>query len=132
MAPRTDWNPVLREELAQPYWAELQAFVDAERSRHEVYPPSEQVFAALHQTPYAGVKVVILGQDPYHGPGQAHGLCFSVRRGVAPPPSLRNIFVELRDDLAGARRLRHRCVRPVRGAAPAGWSSRRRRRCGPR
>mgnify|MGYP001105900130 CR=1 FL=1 len=85
MAPRTDWNPVLREELAQPYWAELQAFVDAERSRHEVYPPSEQVFAALHQTPYAGVKVVILGQDPYHGPGQAHGLAFSVSDTVPLP-----------------------------------------------
>ena len=99
MAPRTDWNPILRDELAQPYWSELQAFVADERAHHQVFPPAEEVFAALHQTPYASVKVVILGQDPYHGPGQAHGLCFSVRRGVAVPPSLRNIFTELHDDL---------------------------------
>ena len=99
MAPRTDWNPILREELAQPYWAELQAFVAEERAHHQVFPPADEVFAALNQTPYASVKVVILGQDPYHGPGQAHGLCFSVRRGVPVPPSLRNIFTELRDDL---------------------------------
>ena len=109
MAPRTDWNPVLREELSKPYWGELQAFVEGERSRYEVYPPREQVFAALHQTPYAEVKVVILGQDPYHGPGQAHGLCFSVQRGVAPPPSLRNIFTELREDL-GIEPPRHGCL----------------------
>ncbi|MEZ5409970.1 MAG: uracil-DNA glycosylase [Acidimicrobiales bacterium] len=96
---KTDWNPVLREELAKPYWAELQAFVDAERSRHQVYPPPDEVFAALHLTPYAEVKVLILGQDPYHGPGQAHGLCFSVRPPVAPPPSLENIFTELHADL---------------------------------
>ncbi|MBX3285244.1 MAG: uracil-DNA glycosylase [Actinobacteria bacterium] len=99
MAPRTDWNPILRAELAEPYWAELQAFVAEERANHQVFPPAAEVFAALHQTPYASVKVVILGQDPYHGPGQAHGLCFSVRRGVAVPPSLRNIFTELHDDL---------------------------------
>ena len=106
---RTDWNPVLREELHQPYWSELQSFVEGERTRHEVFPERDQVFAALHQTPYAEVKVVILGQDPYHGPGQAHGLCFSVRRGVAPPPSLRNIFVELHDDL-GIEPPRHGCL----------------------
>lgn len=96
---KTDWNPVLRAELAKPYWAELQAFVDAERARHQVYPPPDEVFAALHLTPYAEVKVLILGQDPYHGPGQAHGLCFSVRPPVAPPPSLENIFAELHTDL---------------------------------
>jgi len=96
---KTDWNPVLRAELAKPYWAELQAFVDAERARHQVYPPPDEVFAALHLTPYAAVKVLILGQDPYHGPGQAHGLCFSVRPPVAPPPSLENIFAELHADL---------------------------------
>ena len=73
MAPKTDWNPVLRGEFAQPYWAELQRFVADERARHPVYPPPDDVFAALHQTPYAEVKVVILGQDPYHGAGQAHG-----------------------------------------------------------
>lgn len=96
---KTDWNPVLRSELDQPYWRELQAFVAEERRRHTVYPPPEEVFAALHLTPYASVKVVILGQDPYHGPGQAHGLCFSVRRGTALPPSLVNIFRELESDL---------------------------------
>ncbi len=99
MAERTDWNPVLRAELAKPYWAELQQFVAAERARTTVYPPHEDVFAALHLTPFAAVKVVILGQDPYHGAGQAHGLCFSVREGVPAPPSLVNIFKELRDDL---------------------------------
>ncbi len=99
MAPKTDWNPVLRTEFAKPYWPELQQFVDEERARHQVFPPPEDVFAALHLTPYAAVKVVILGQDPYHGPGQAHGLCFSVRPGVPAPPSLRNVFAELEADL---------------------------------
>ena len=96
---KTDWNPVLRGEFAKPYWAELQQFVAAERARGVVYPPADEVFAALHLTPYAEVKVVILGQDPYHGPDQAHGLCFSVRPGVPPPPSLQNIFKELEADL---------------------------------
>ena len=96
---KTDWNPVLRGELAKPYWAELQAFVKAERSRYTVYPPHEEVFAALHLTPLAEVKVLILGQDPYHGPNQAHGLCFSVSKGVPLPPSLKNIYRELHDDL---------------------------------
>jgi uracil-DNA glycosylase len=99
MAATTDWNPLLREELAKPYWAELQAFVAAERADHPVYPAPDDVFAALHLTPYAEVKVLILGQDPYHGPRQAHGLCFSVQPGIAPPPSLKNIFKELQDDL---------------------------------
>jgi uracil-DNA glycosylase len=96
---RTDWNPVLRGELDAPYWAELQAFVQQERQRAKVYPPPDQVFAALHLTPFASVRAVILGQDPYHGPGQAHGLCFSVPPGVEVPPSLRNIYLERRDDL---------------------------------
>jgi uracil-DNA glycosylase len=95
----TDWNPLLRGELAKPYWAELQAFVRAERARAEVYPPAEQVFSALHLTSYADTKVLILGQDPYHGPRQAHGLCFSVTTGVDVPPSLVNIFKELESDL---------------------------------
>lgn len=99
MAARTDWNPVLRAELAKPYWPDLQRFVAEERSRHTVYPAHDEVFAALHLTPYEAVKVLILGQDPYHGPGQAHGLCFSVRPGVPVPPSLQNIFVELDADL---------------------------------
>jgi uracil-DNA glycosylase len=96
---RTDWNPILRAEFAKPYWPELQAFVTAERAGHTIYPPHDEVFAALHLTPYAETRVLILGQDPYHGPRQAHGLCFSVRRGVAIPPSLANIHRELHDDL---------------------------------
>ncbi len=98
MAP-TDWNPVLRDELDQPYWQELQSFVAAEREAGPVYPATGDVFAALHLTPLAQVKVVILGQDPYHGPRQAHGLCFSVPEGVPLPPSLRNVYRELNDDL---------------------------------
>lgn len=109
MAPKTDWNPVLGAELAKPYWADLQRFVAEERARHAVYPPKEDVFAALHLTPYAATKVLILGQDPYHGPGQAHGLCFSVRPGVALPPSLVNIFTELHDDL-GVTSPGHGCL----------------------
>lgn len=111
MAPRTDWNPLLRDQFDEPYWRELQAFVAAERARGEVYPPPDEVFAALHLTPYASVKAVILGQDPYHGPGQAHGLCFSVRPGVPRPPSLENIFTELRDDL-GIEPPDHGCLEP--------------------
>src|SRR6478735_531516 len=95
----TDWNPVLRGELAKPYWAQLQTFVAGERARHPVYPPNDEVFAALHLTRHADTRVVILGQDPYHGPGQAHGLCFSVRDGVRLPPSLVNIYAELESDL---------------------------------
>ena len=98
----TDWNPLLRAEFDEPYWTELQAFVAEERRQGPVYPPPDDVFAALHLTPYRDVRVVILGPDPYHGPKQAHGLCFSVRRGVAVPPSLRNVFQELRDDLGCA------------------------------
>jgi uracil-DNA glycosylase len=97
--PRTDWNPVLRGEFDKPYWTVLQQFVADERAQAAVYPPHDQVFAALHLTPYADVKVLILGQDPYHGPRQAHGLCFSVPHGIPQPPSLQNIFAELRDDL---------------------------------
>ena len=96
---KTDWNPVLQAELRKPYWPQLQQFVAQERAQGPVYPPAEEVFAALHLTPFVDTKVLILGQDPYHGPGQAHGLCFSVRRGVQPPPSLVNIYKELREDL---------------------------------
>lgn len=102
----TDWNPVLREEFEKDYWKSLQNFVARERATHPVYPPHNEVFAALHLTPRHSVRAVILGQDPYHGPGQAHGLCFSVRRGVPIPPSLRNIHRELHDDL-GCRAPRH-------------------------
>lgn len=89
----------LRDEMAKPYFAELQDFVSRERRRHEVYPPEPDTYAALRLTPLPTVRAVILGQDPYHGPGQAHGLAFSVRRGTAIPPSLRNVLAELRDDL---------------------------------
>lgn len=99
MAKQTDWNPHLRSQFDLPYWSELLAFVDSERLSGPVYPPADQVFAALHHTPLADVKVVILGQDPYHGPGQAHGLSFSVCQGLAIPPSLQNIYKELNADL---------------------------------
>ena len=106
---KTDWNPVLRAELAKPYWEPLQKFVSVERAQHTVYPPPDEVFSALYLTPFADVKVLILGQDPYHGPRQAHGLCFSVRPGVERPPSLVNIFKELQDDL-GLRPPNHGCL----------------------
>jgi len=99
MAPTTDWNPLLRAEFEKDYWRPLMAFVAGERNQHQVFPPHDEVFAALHLTPYGDVKVVILGQDPYHGAGQAHGLCFSVRPGVEKPPSLANILIELESDL---------------------------------
>ncbi len=95
----TDWNPVLRGEFDKPYWAELQQFVANERAQTAVFPPHDEVFAALHLTSLANTRVMILGQDPYHGPGQAHGLCFSVRRGVRVPPSLANMYKELATDV---------------------------------
>jgi uracil-DNA glycosylase len=93
------WRAHLADELEKPYFAKLRRFVDEERRTRVVYPPEEEVFSALELTPYDRVKVLILGQDPYHGPGQAHGLAFSVRPGVAPPPSLRNIFREIQGEL---------------------------------
>lgn len=94
------WKEVLKDELEKPYIVSLAAFVERERLAHPpIYPPKELVFNAFFQTPYRQVKVVIMGQDPYHGAGQAHGLCFSVPKGVAFPPSLQNIFKELVDDL---------------------------------
>ena len=95
----TDWNPILRGEFERDYWRPLVDFVADERRRCPVYPPHDDVFAALHLTSYESTRVLILGQDPYHGPGQAHGLAFSVRRGVRIPPSLANIHRELVDDL---------------------------------
>ena len=90
---------MLRAEFDKPYWNDLQRFVADERARHTVFPPNDQVFAALHLTPFESTRVVLLGQDPYHGPQQAHGLCFSVQNDVALPPSLVNIYTELRNDL---------------------------------
>lgn len=94
-----DWRTVLADELAKPYFADLQTFVSEQRAAHTVYPPEEDVFNAFRATPFEQVKVLLLGQDPYHGAGQAHGMCFSVRPGVRPPPSLVNMFKELHDDL---------------------------------
>jgi uracil-DNA glycosylase len=93
------WKQVLSAELEKPYFKELSAFVDGERAAHKVFPPEDDVFNAFKLTPYEKVKVLILGQDPYHDDGQAHGLCFSVKPGVRPPPSLVNIFKELHNDL---------------------------------
>ncbi|HYW09517.1 MAG TPA: uracil-DNA glycosylase [Longimicrobium sp.] len=92
------WKPLLAAETREPYFHELRDFLEAERAAHTVYPPEDELFSALALTPYERVRVLILGQDPYHGPKQSHGLAFSVRPGVRPPPSLANIFKELRDD----------------------------------
>lgn len=91
--------PGLHAERERRYFRELEAFIDRERREHAVYPPAEDTFRALELTSFRKVRVVLLGQDPYHGPGQAHGLAFSVRPGVPRPPSLRNMFRELHDDL---------------------------------
>lgn len=97
-----EWTSALDIERSKRYFVELEQFVARERREHRVYPNEEHVYLALHTTPPDRVRVVILGQDPYHGAGQAHGLSFSVPVGVAIPPSLRNIFIELRDDLGVA------------------------------
>src|ERR1043165_5499417 len=97
------WLEPLGEEFAQPYMAELKRFLVAEReSGKRIFPAGSNWFRALDLTPLDQVRVVILGQDPYHGPGQAHGLCFSVPSGVQPPPSLVNIFKELQTDVGVA------------------------------
>lgn len=94
------WKEALADEFQKPYFRDLKAFLLQERQAgHTFYPPGPLIFNALDSTPFDQVKVVILGQDPYHGPGQAHGLSFSVPRGVQAPPSLANIFKELRADL---------------------------------
>lgn len=94
-----DWDDVLQEELSKPYFMELMSWLDQEYNQFAVYPPREFLFQALKLTSYAETKAVILGQDPYHGPGQAHGLSFSVLPGVRIPPSLRNMYKELSSDL---------------------------------
>ena len=94
------WLPAVGAEFAKPYFAKLQAFVEAERAEQEIFPPAEDTFNAFKATPPDAVRVVILGQDPYPTPGQGHGLCFSVRPGVRLPASLRNIYQELTNDLA--------------------------------
>lgn len=94
-----DWWPWLQKEWQEPYFKKLSQFVHAEYQMHDVYPPKQNVFAAFENCPYENVKVVILGQDPYHEPRQAHGMCFSVNPGVDIPPSLRNIYQELNKEL---------------------------------
>ena len=93
------WDDILKGEFEKPYYLKLREFLKREYSTRTIYPDMYDIFNALKLTPYESVKAVILGQDPYHGPGQAHGLCFSVKRGVPKPPSLVNIFQELEDEL---------------------------------
>lgn len=113
--PLTDpgWKKILENEMNLPYFQDLMDFVAAERANNEVYPPHDLVFYALNLTPFDQVNVVIVGQDPYHGPGQAHGLSFSVPQGVKIPPSLRNIFKELQSDLK---------VFPPHSGSLVGWA----------
>ncbi len=93
------WKSELANEFDATYFAQLKEFLVDEKSKFTIYPPGPQIFSAFNFTPFNDVKVVILGQDPYHGPGQAHGLCFSVPEGIVQPPSLQNIFKELHSDL---------------------------------
>ncbi len=93
------WKELLIDEFSSGYFFKLKEFLTEERKRYTIYPPGRFIFNAYNKTPVSKVKVVLLGQDPYHGEGQAHGLCFSVQDGVKPPPSLVNIFKELKDDL---------------------------------
>ena len=95
----TTWNEILAEEMEKDYYQELQAFVQKRRAEVRVFPEEKNVFNALELTPFESVKVVILGQDPYHGFGQAHGLSFSVQKGIPLPPSLKNIYKELQEDI---------------------------------
>ncbi len=106
-----DWADCLTSELQQPYYRKLRQFLINEYRTQRIYPGMYDIFNALHYTSYEDTKVVILGQDPYHGPGQAHGLSFSVQPGVPAPPSLQNIFKELHDDL-GCRIPNNGCLKP--------------------
>ena len=108
---QNDWQELLAPEMAQPYYRELRAFLIQEYRTRRVYPDMYAIFNAMHYTSFADTKVVILGQDPYHGDGQAHGLSFSVQVGIAPPPSLLNIYKELQDDL-GIAPPNHGCLIP--------------------
>lgn len=108
------WDKALAAEYDKPYFAALMQAVDREYARYEVYPPRDRIFAALKLVEYDAVRVVILGQDPYHGAGQANGLAFAVNNGVAPPPSLNNIFIELKSDLG---------VAPYDDTTLVGWAN---------
>lgn len=94
-----DWDTILADEWEKPYYKQLRAFLKQEYATHTVYPSMYDIFNALKYTALKDTKVVIIGQDPYHGVGQAHGLCFSVKRGIVPPPSLKNIYKELENDV---------------------------------
>lgn len=96
---RNDWQEIVGEEFEKPYYLKLREFLKREYENETVYPPKEDIWNAFEHTAYGEVKVVILGQDPYHGPNQAHGLSFSVQPGVPHPPSLRNMFKELKEDI---------------------------------
>lgn len=108
-----DWQEILGQEFAKTYYLELREFLKQEYANETIYPVKENIWNAFEHTAYGDVKAVILGQDPYHGPNQAHGLSFSVQPGIAHPPSLRNIFKELEDDLG--------CAKPVDGTLTK-WS----------
>ncbi len=108
-AINNDWLEALRGEFKKPYYKSLFERVKSEYSSSQIFPPADDIFNAFHLTPLSQVKVVILGQDPYHNVGQAHGLCFSVRKGVDVPPSLVNIYKELHDDL-GCEIPNHGCL----------------------
>ncbi len=94
-----DWDEILKDEFEKPYYKKLRAFLKEEYSKNVIYPDMNDIFNALKMSSFEKTKVVIIGQDPYHGPNQAHGLCFSVKRPVEPPPSLKNIFKEIKSDL---------------------------------
>lgn len=97
-----DWDDILKDEWEKPYYRKLHNFLKEEYSTRRIYPDMHDIFNALKYTPFSDTKVCIIGQDPYHGPGQAHGLCFSVKKGVALPPSLVNIYKEITDDVGVA------------------------------
>lgn len=94
-----DWDNILKDEWEKPYYKKLRAFLKSEYAQKTVYPNMNDIFNALKMCSFEDTKVVIIGQDPYHGPNQAHGLCFSVKEGITPPPSLKNIFKELNSDV---------------------------------
>ncbi|AKT39084.1 uracil-DNA glycosylase [Chondromyces crocatus] len=104
------WMSVLSDELEKPYFKKLATYVDAERAAHQVFPPEGDVFSAFRLTPYEEVRVLLLGQDPYHDDNQAHGLCFSVRPGIPTPPSLVNMYKEAVEDVSGFETPRHGCL----------------------
>lgn len=108
---KNDWQDLLKDEFQKDYYKEIRKKLVYEYKHYKIYPDMFDIFNALHYTSYEDTKICIIGQDPYHGAGQAHGLSFSVRKGVAPPPSLLNIFKELEDDL-GIKRPTTGCLEP--------------------